>query len=306
MTPTIRPETAADYEAIRRVNRLAFGCDDEPALVDALRAGGYARISLVAELDGQVVGHILFSDLPIMTERGIVAAVSLAPMAVVPESQKRGIGSALVRAGLAACRDAGHRVVVVLGHADFYPRFGFSAKLAEPLASPFSGRDSWMAAELVPGALAGVSGWVQYSPPFGVAPYVRPVREAERGHRLQLLAVDGSFAVCKLPVESAIPAWATGGHFSSVTRTADELSIVCREGDAPDDVTCERDWRCLRVAGAMPFTLVGVRVSLTRPLADADVGVFAVSTFDTDHLLVKAADFAKAIAALRDAGHTVG
>src|SRR6476646_8630822 len=117
----IRPETSADHDAIRHVNRLAFGQGDEARLVDALRDGGYVRVSLVAEAESRVVGHVLFSDLPILTDDGTVAALALAPMAVLPEYQRRGIGSALVRRGLAACRDRGHRIVVVLGHPDFYP-----------------------------------------------------------------------------------------------------------------------------------------------------------------------------------------
>jgi hypothetical protein len=91
----------------------------------------------------------------------------------------------------------------------------------------------------------------------------------------------------------------------SVTRTPDELSVVCDASAVPDDVRCERGWRCLRVAGAMPFTLVGVLASLTAPIAAAGVGVFALSTFDTDYLLVKESDFARAVEALRTAGHTV-
>ena len=122
--------------------------------------------------------------------RGIVPALALAPVAVRPDHQKRGIGSALIRAGLAACRADGHRIVVVLGHAEYYPRFGFSAKLAEPLASPFSGKDSWMALELVPGALDGVVGAVQYAPPFGIEPPARS-RFASSSWR--------DLAVCKLP-----------------------------------------------------------------------------------------------------------
>src|SRR5262245_51249395 len=118
----IRLETAADHEAIRHVNRLAFGRDDEAGIVEALRAGGYARVSLVAEVNGAVVGHILFSDLPILTDSGTVPAMSLAPMAVLPEYQRIGIGSALVRKGLEVCREQGHRIVVVLGHPHFYPR----------------------------------------------------------------------------------------------------------------------------------------------------------------------------------------
>jgi putative acetyltransferase len=167
MNVVIRSETTADLDAIRHVNRLAFGQDDEARLVDALRGGGYVRVSLVAEQAGQVVGHILFSDLPIHTEAGTVSALALAPMAVVPTFQKQGIGSALVRQGLEECRRQGHQIVVVVGHPHFYPRFGFSSKLAERLISPFSGRESFMSLELVPGALDGVAGRVQYPPPFG-------------------------------------------------------------------------------------------------------------------------------------------
>jgi putative acetyltransferase len=167
LTTLIRPETAADHAAIRHVNRHAFGQDTEAQLVDALRAGGYLRVSLVAEQAEQVVGHILFSDLPIVTDAGTVPALALAPMAVLPACQRQKIGSALVRRGLEVCRERGHRIVVVVGHPHFYPRFGFSAKLAARLDSPFSGQESFMAVELVPGALQGVSGKVKYPPPFG-------------------------------------------------------------------------------------------------------------------------------------------
>ncbi|MFO0852395.1 MAG: nitrilase-related carbon-nitrogen hydrolase [Gemmataceae bacterium] len=122
---------------------------------------------------------------------------------------------------------------------------------------------------------------------------------------LTLLEVAGRFAVCKLPPGSAIPAWATAGDVFSVTRTADEVSVVCREALAPEGTHGEGGWRCLRVAGAMPFTLVGVLAALTAPVARAGVGVFAASTFDTDYLLVKAERFAEAVAALRAAGHRV-
>src|SRR3954447_6303902 len=130
-----------------------------------------------------------------------------------------------------------------------------------------------------------------------VRPFVTP--------RLKLLSVAGSFAVCKLPTGSPLPPWATAGDLFSVTRTHDELSVVCRHDCVPDGVVCERDWRCLRVAGSMPFTLVGVLASLTTPVAKAGVGVFAFSTFDTDYLLAKAEEFPKAVAALRGAGHVV-
>jgi putative acetyltransferase len=162
----IRPEMPADLDAIRHVNRLAFGQDAEARLVDALRDGGHVRASLVAGKDEQVVGHILFSDLPIMTEAGTVPALALAPLAVLPEVQNQGIGSTLVRRGLEVCREQGHRIVVVLGHPRFYQRFGFSSKLAMQLESPYSGRESFMAVELVPGALGNVTGRVEYPSPF--------------------------------------------------------------------------------------------------------------------------------------------
>ena len=163
----VREERPADLEAIREVNRWAFGREDESRLVDALRDGGYARLSLVAEENGQVVGHVLFSDLPVVTQASTLYALALAPVAVLPDRQRRGVGSRLIREGLRACTEAGHRIVVVLGHADYFPRFGFSARLAEPLKAPFSG-PSVMALELVPGALLNVTGDVRYPRPFGV------------------------------------------------------------------------------------------------------------------------------------------
>jgi predicted N-acetyltransferase YhbS len=461
MEMLIRPETTADQDATRLVNRLAFGQEDEARLVDALRGGGYVRVSLVAERAGQVVGHILFSDLPIITKTGAVPALALAPMAVLPDFQRQGIGSALVQRGLEACRQQGHRVVVVLGHAHFYPRFGFHPALAAHLESPFSGKDSFMAAELVPGALDGVKGRVQYAPPFEGVPQIRPVRADDQaewlrmrgllwpdgageahaqevaaffgsqsfpwsgpflavavfvavrpsgglcgfleasirpfdegchtwpvgyvegwhvdadvrhqgiGRRLMataeqwaiaqgckemasdtqienevsltahqalgfeessravhlrkrltgaqgtsaepsnpsrqlpLLLLDGTFAICRLDSNAPIPPWATAGHFFSITRTADELSVVGRQDAVPEGVVCERGWRCLRVVGAVPFSVVGVLASLTAPLAEERISLFAVSTFDTDYLLVKEEDLTAALDALRRRGHAV-
>jgi putative acetyltransferase len=169
LSVVVREETLEDREAIREVNRQAFGREDEARLVDALRDGGYARLSLVAEEGGRVVGHILFSDLPIVRQAGTLHALALAPLAVLPERQRQWIGSRLVREGLRVSAVAGHRIVVVLGHADYYPRFGFSARLAERLTAPFSG-PSFMALELVPGALAGITGEVRYPSPFGLEP----------------------------------------------------------------------------------------------------------------------------------------
>lgn len=170
MNVLIRPEIAADHAAVRNVNCQAFGGDAEAQLVDAVRAADLAIVSVVAQLPpeqgGEVVGYLLFSPVLIHASTGTVPALSLAPMAVLPEQQRRGIGTQLVAAGLNACRDAGHTAVLVLGHPDYYPRFGFSAALAEHLESPFGGGDAWMGLELVPGVLQGLAGRVEYSPPF--------------------------------------------------------------------------------------------------------------------------------------------
>jgi aminoglycoside 6'-N-acetyltransferase I len=123
--------------------------------------------------------------------------------------------------------------------------------------------------------------------------------------RLRLLTVTGSFAVCKLPASSPIPVWATRGDLFSVTRTADEVSVVCRQEDVAEGVVSEPGWHCLRVAGTMPFSMIGVLASLTISLAQQGVAVFALSTFDTDYLLVKSDDMPKAVSALRAAGHLV-
>jgi putative acetyltransferase len=460
MSLLIRPETTADLEAIRHVNRTAFGQDDEARLVDALRGGGYVRVSLVAEKVGQVVGHILFSDLPIVTQTETVRALAIAPMAVLPEFQKQGIGSALIRRGLEVCTEQGHRIVVVVGHPHFYQRFGFSPKMAARLDSPFSGQDFFMALELVPGVLDQVSGRVVYPPPFGL-PQVRPVCDGDQaewlrmrallwpdcsagqhaseiaaffgtpssgwsepfiavtafvavrpagglcgfleasirpyaedcesrpvgyvegwfvdadmrrqgiGRRLMaaaeawaktqgcremasdaqtentvsldahkalgyqessravhlrkwlteangpaaaqvraaprqtLLVLDDTFAVCRLGNGSSIPPWAIAGDFFAVARTTDELSVVCRQDAVPEGIRCERGWRCLGVAGTIPFSVVGVLASLTAPLAEAGVSVFAVSTFDTDYLLVKEKDLTAVVNVLERQGHTV-
>jgi hypothetical protein len=122
---------------------------------------------------------------------------------------------------------------------------------------------------------------------------------------MELVPLEGAYAVCRLDADGPLPAWAAGGPFLSITRTADELSLVCREEVVPEGVRCERGWRCLRVAGTLDFSLVGVLASLLVPLAEAGVSVFAVSTFDTDHLLIRENHLARAVEALRAAGHAI-
>jgi hypothetical protein len=122
-------------------------------------------------------------------------------------------------------------------------------------------------------------------------------------HQLALITLPEKFAVCKLEAKAPVPQWATSGSLVSITRTADELSVVCPQNLVPADVTCEVDWRCVRVAGTMDFALIGVVVSLVNPLAEAGISVFVVSTFDTDYLLVKEKDWERAAEALQLAGH---
>jgi len=166
MSVIIRPETAQDRGAVWGVNQQAFGGDAEASLAEALRDGGFTEVSLVAEKNDAIVGHILFGRVQIDTAATMIDAVSLAPMAVVPNHQRQGVGALLVEAGLDVARRNGHKIAVVLGHPEFYSRFGFSAKLAEPLQSPFGGGEAWMAMELAPEALAGIAGKVEYPPPF--------------------------------------------------------------------------------------------------------------------------------------------
>jgi hypothetical protein len=112
-------------------------------------------------------------------------------------------------------------------------------------------------------------------------------------------------AICRWPADQALPDWVSRGPFFSVTRTASELSAVCCEEAVPAGTACEGPWRLFAVRGPLDFALVGVLASLAAPLANANVSIFVVSSFDTDHVLVRAADVERAVQALRSAGHRV-
>jgi hypothetical protein len=122
---------------------------------------------------------------------------------------------------------------------------------------------------------------------------------------LELVVLDGLYAVARLGPSEAVPGWADTGEFVSITRTKEELSIICEDRAVPENVRCERGCRALRVAGVLDFALVGVLARLARPLAEAGVAICAVSTFDTDYLLVRDGDLDRAVAALRAAGFTI-
>lgn len=148
------------------MNEAAFGRPDEANLVDELRQENAILASLVAEVSSQIVGHVLFSRMWIDSDRSI-AAVALAPLAVIPAHQNCGIGSALVREGLDLLSKRGEEIAIVLGHAHYYPRFGFSCESARSFESPFQA-DYYMAMELKRGALEGVKGKVRYPAAFAL------------------------------------------------------------------------------------------------------------------------------------------
>lgn len=164
---TIRPERSADVAAIRTVNERAFGQPDEAALVDAVRARGERRISLVAVDGRRLVGHILFTPVTIRGPDRVHEAVGLAPLAVDPGHQRRGIGSRLVARGLDWCRESGYRIAVVLGHPAYYPRFGFVPARRHGIRFELDVPDDvFMVTELVPGALNGCTGVARYAQEF--------------------------------------------------------------------------------------------------------------------------------------------
>ena len=164
---TIRPETPEDGASIRHVNQEAFGQDQEADLVDRLRKRGVLTISLVAVQNGAIVGHIAFSPVEITSGKSSCEALALAPMAVLPPHQNKGIGSQLVIAGLQECRRLGHEIVVVLGHPNYYPRFGFVPARPEGIQCEFEAPDeAWMITELKRGALPGRQSKVRFQPEF--------------------------------------------------------------------------------------------------------------------------------------------
>ncbi|HEX2952634.1 MAG TPA: ACT domain-containing protein [Bacillota bacterium] len=121
--------------------------------------------------------------------------------------------------------------------------------------------------------------------------------------KLQLL--DERFGVCRLAPDEVLGSWAMNGKFCSVTRTADELSVVCLEERIPENVRSERGWRCIQVVGPLDFSLVGILAKLSSILAEASVSIFAISTFDTDYILLKESNLDGAVQALREAGYEI-
>ena len=164
---TIRPETPEDFESISYVNEQAFGGEDESKLVEKLRNRNILMISLVAFQDDEIVGHIAYSPVVIESELSSFEAIALAPVAVLPAYQRKGIGSQLVRASLEECRCLGHEIIVVTGNPKFYPHFGFIQAQPKGLKCEFEvPNEDWMVLELREGALAGRRGTVKFQPEF--------------------------------------------------------------------------------------------------------------------------------------------
>jgi putative acetyltransferase len=169
MNITLRAERPDDIAAIAQLNDRAFGGAFESRLVETIRSGGnfIPALSIVAVEGNTIVGHILFSRIFIRSGKGTVETLALAPMAVLPEYQKQGIGSRLVRYGIERARELGYNSVVVLGHKEYYPKFGFRRASVWGITSPFPVDDEYvMARELHAGALDEAAGTVEYPPEF--------------------------------------------------------------------------------------------------------------------------------------------
>lgn len=162
-----RWELPRDVAAIRKAETMAFGRAHEAALVDALRDAGALSLSAVAEVHAEIVGHIAFSPVSIDGATSNCSALALAPMAVLPDWQRKGVGSALLRWSLDECRHGGHQLVIVLGHPDYYPRFGFVPAIPLGILCPFEvPSEVFMLLELQPGTVHGCAGTVRYRPEF--------------------------------------------------------------------------------------------------------------------------------------------
>lgn len=165
MPTRIRPFRDGDLAAVARVNRAAFGREDEAGLVAMLHTAGHVAYELVAERDGEIVAHILFS--PVTIEHGDDGrALGLAPLAVAPAFQRQGIGGALTQAALTTLATGPYRMVVVLGDPAYYARFGFGPARAAGLDDAYGAGDDFMALALKPGGLDGYAGQVRYVAEF--------------------------------------------------------------------------------------------------------------------------------------------
>jgi putative acetyltransferase len=164
----IRKEKAKDIPGIFKINEAAFGRPEEALLVDRLRAMKAIIHSLVAMKDGRLVGHALFSPILIHRDNGVVTVVvGLGPVAVLPHFQKQGIGGELIEAGIELCREARYQAMIVLGHPDYYPRFGFQPSVRFGISSTYDvPDDAFMVLRLDSGFISELYGVAHYHPEF--------------------------------------------------------------------------------------------------------------------------------------------
>ncbi len=165
---SIRVEKPSDIETIWRINAEAFETEEEADLVNVLRESGVSCISLVYEENDELVGHIFFTPVELLCDTSGLRIIGLAPMAVIPQMQKKGIGSLLVKAGIQQCINEGYDAIVVLGHPNYYPRFGFLPSITYGIKSEYDVPDDvFMVLELREDSLKGNRGTVKYHEAFG-------------------------------------------------------------------------------------------------------------------------------------------
>ncbi|MES2623811.1 MAG: N-acetyltransferase [Pseudomonadota bacterium] len=165
---TIRTELSEDLTVVRDINLQAFGSAAEADLVDALRSSGCTFISLIAEMSTEVVGHLLFTPVELLPQHSRLRLVGLAPMAVLPDFQNQGVGSTLLKKGLEQLKSEDYDAVVVIGHSNFYTRFGFVPSTHYGIKSEYDvPEDVFMVRELTPAALRGHTGTIRYHDAFG-------------------------------------------------------------------------------------------------------------------------------------------
>ena len=227
----IRMENNVDYDSIDRIVVAASGERETADLVRKLRSEGDALLSLVAESQARLVGHIMMSRMSIETPSRDVAAVALAPLMVDPAYQNRGIGTLLTRNALKHCRDSGENIVLVLGHPTYYPRFGFMADVAEHLQIPFklTVPGAFMGLELKPGALSGVHGRVKYPkafalPPDWTTPSLVAIRRFEDGDEIAAVEVWFRSGRAAYPF---LPMWQTFTQVRAVEIFRNEIRSRC-------------------------------------------------------------------------------
>jgi putative acetyltransferase len=165
----VRDEQMGDEQAIHTVHACAFGRELEARLVDQLRAAGHAAIALVGCEQERIVGHILFSPITIADAPTDCRGLALGPVGVLPERQRKGIGSALIREGVARCEGECYDLIILLGHVSYYPRFGFQRAKEYGLENEYGAGDAFMVRELKPGILKQVGGLVKFAPEFRAA-----------------------------------------------------------------------------------------------------------------------------------------